>query len=180
MLIDSSIVSFLFSRFLIIFIVIILNSLSDSLPISFSFIWTSVFLPCYFICSISLPSYCFFFFLIYCFWGLLYPGFKESWILSLKKFEFFLPFGFCPPKVGPMVCVSLDYCEICAEFLFVFPLMGKAEKGSNPVCWWFSLYFCFVWCLDRASYTGCYWRLGDARFVLKSFCLCEFSLFDTP
>ena len=121
-----------------------------------------------------------FFFLIYCFWGLLYPGFKESWILSLKKFEFFLPFGFCPPKVGPMVCVSLDYCEICAEFLFVFPLMGKAEKGSNPVCWWFSLYFCFVWCLDRASYTGCYWRLGDARFVLKSFCLCEFSLFDTP
>ena len=30
--------------------------------------------------------------------------------------------------------------------LFVFPLMGKAEWGGNPVCWWFGLYFCFVCC----------------------------------
>ena len=29
--------------------------------------------------------------------------------------------------------------------LFVFPLMGKAEWGGNPVCWWLGLYFCFVW-----------------------------------
>ena len=35
------------------------------------------------------------------------------------------PFGFCSPKVGPVVCVG--YGEICAEFLFVFPLMGKTE-----------------------------------------------------
>ena len=27
--------------------------------------------------------------------------------------------------------------------LLVFPLMGKAEWGGNPVCWWLGLYFCF-------------------------------------
>ena len=43
LLIYSCISSILFSRFLIIFI-IILNSFSRSLPISSSFIWTSVFL----------------------------------------------------------------------------------------------------------------------------------------
>ena len=30
-------------------------------------------------------------------------------------------------KVGPVVCVSFIWGEICAEFLFVFPLVGKAE-----------------------------------------------------
>ena len=48
-----------------------------------------------------------------------FPMLQESWILSLKKVEFFHPFGFCPPKVGPVVCVSFAYGEICAEFLFV-------------------------------------------------------------
>ena len=47
------------------------------------------------LCSISLP---FHFLKNYCVWGLVFPTFKESWILSLKKVEFFLPFGFCPPK----------------------------------------------------------------------------------
>jgi len=41
---------------------------------------------------------------------LLFPGFKV---------EFFLPFGFCPPKVGPVVCVSFLYGEICAGFFNV-------------------------------------------------------------
>ena len=44
LLIDSYIFSILFSSFLIIFIIIILNYFSGSLHISSSFIWTSVFL----------------------------------------------------------------------------------------------------------------------------------------
>ena len=46
LLIESYIFSILFSRFVIIFTIIILNSFSDSLPVSSSFIWTSVFLVC--------------------------------------------------------------------------------------------------------------------------------------
>ena len=49
--------------------------------------------------------------------GLLFPGFKA---------EFFLPFGFCPSKFAPVICVSLVKGEICAEFLFVcFPSDGQ-------------------------------------------------------
>ena len=51
LLIDSCIYSILFSRFWVIFI-IILNSFSGSLPISYSFIWTSSFLVCSFICVV--------------------------------------------------------------------------------------------------------------------------------
>ena len=95
LLIDSYIFSILLSRFLIIF-TIILNYFSGSLPISSSFIWISVFLVCSIICVVFL---CLFIisFLTYCVWGLLYPDFKT---------EFFLPFGFFPPKVGSGVCVS--------------------------------------------------------------------------
>ena len=49
--------------------------------------------------------------------------------------------------------------------LFVFPLMGKAEWGGNPVCWWFGLYFC---CLDEASCTWCYWWLGNAGSCIQA------------
>ena len=52
LLIDSCIFSILFSRFLIIFTIIILNYFSGSLPISSSFIWTSVFLVCSCICVV--------------------------------------------------------------------------------------------------------------------------------
>ena len=51
LLIDSCIVSILFSRFLIIVTIIILNSFPGSLPISSSFILTSVFLVYSFICQ---------------------------------------------------------------------------------------------------------------------------------
>ena len=44
LLIDSSFIPFCFQSFLIIFTIVILNSFSGSLPISSSFIWTSVFL----------------------------------------------------------------------------------------------------------------------------------------
>ena len=95
-------------------------------------------------------------FLTYCVWGLHFPGFRV---------EFFLPFGFCPSKAGLVVCVNFLKGEICAEFLFVcllvFPLMGKAEWGGNPACWWLGLYFYFVCCLDKASCTGYNWWLGD-------------------
>ena len=54
----------LFSRVLI-FTIIILNSFSGSLPISTSFMWTSVFLDYSFICVVFL-CLSFFFFLTYC------------------------------------------------------------------------------------------------------------------
>ena len=56
LLIDSCIFSILLSRFWIIFTIIILNSFSGSLPISSSFIWTSVFLACSFICIVWLDG----------------------------------------------------------------------------------------------------------------------------
>ena len=52
LLIDSCTFSILFSTFLIILTIIILNPFSGSLPISSSFIWTSVFLLCSFICVV--------------------------------------------------------------------------------------------------------------------------------
>ena len=74
------------------------------------------------------------------------------------KVEFFLPFGFFPPKTDTVVCVRfvLSFC------LFVFPLMGMAERGGNHVCRLLGLYFCFVCRLDKASCTGYYLWLGDA------------------
>ena len=81
------------------------------------------------------------------------------------------PLSSSSSKDGPVVCVSFIYGEICAEFLFVclfaFPLMGKAEWGGIPVCWWLGLYFCFVCCLDEVSCTRCYWWLGDAGSYIQ-------------
>ena len=115
------------------------------------------------LCSISLP---FFFFLCYYVWGFLFPGFKGSWILFLKKVEFFLPFGFCPLRlVQWFVWDSYRVRFVLSFCLFVFPPMSKAEWGGNPVCWW--LYFCFVSCLDEASCTGCYWWLGGAKSCIQ-------------
>ena len=50
-----------------------------------SYVWTSFFLVCSFICIVFICLS----FLTCCVWDLLFPGFKESWILSLKKVEFF-------------------------------------------------------------------------------------------
>ena len=81
------------------------------------------------------------------------------------------PLSSSSSKDGPVVCVSFIYGEICAEFLFVclfaFPLMGKAEWGGIPVCWWLGLYVCFVCCLDEVSCTRCYWWLGDAGSYIQ-------------
>ena len=59
----------------------------------------------------------------------------------------------------------LRFCLLVC--LFVFPLMGKAEWGGNPVCWWLGLYFCFVCCLDEVSCTGCNWWLGEVRSCIQ-------------
>ena len=65
LLIDSCIFSLLFLTFWIIFAFIIPTSFSDSLPISSSFIWTSVFLVYSFICIVFLCLFIIFF-LTYC------------------------------------------------------------------------------------------------------------------
>ena len=115
LLIDSCIFSILFWRFLIIFTIIILNYFSGNFPISSSYVWTSVFLVCSFICAVSLCL--FIFFLSYCVLGLFFPGLED-----LKRVEFFLPFGFCPPKVGPVVYVSfvLIGWDLCWVFVCLF------------------------------------------------------------
>jgi len=80
-LIDPCIFSILFSRYLIIFTIIIMNYFSDSLSISSSFFWTLVFLVCSLICVVLL---CLFIK-------------KKKKLLYLRssfpgfKFEFFLP-----------------------------------------------------------------------------------------
>ena len=56
--------------------------------------------------------------------------------------------------------------------LFVFPLMGKAEWGGNPVYWWLGLYFCFVCCLDETSCTGCLLVVGWCRVLYSGGFLC--------
>ena len=45
--------------------------------------------------------------------------------------------------------------------------MGKSDWGGNPVCWWLGLYFCFIYYLDEASCTGCYWWLVDAESCIQ-------------
>ena len=129
LLIDSCIFSIMFSRFLIIFAVIILNYFSGNFPISSSFIWTSVFLVCSFVCAVFICLFIFFF-LSYCVWGLLSPGFKESWILFLKKVEFFLLVSALLSLVQWFVWVSCRVKFVLSFCSFAFPLMGKAEWGG--------------------------------------------------
>ena len=121
LLIESCIFSILFPEFLIIFTIIILNSFSGSLPTSSSFTWTSVFLVYSFICVV-------FFCLFSIFLNLLclrspFPRLQGKLNSFLKKVEFFLPFGFCPPKVGPWFVSASHRVRFVLSFcLFVFPL----------------------------------------------------------
>ena len=62
---------------------------------------------------------------MYCVWGLLFPGFTVA---------FLLPLGFCPPKAGPVVCVSFLSGEVCAEFLFVCLFFLWWARLSEVVC----------------------------------------------
>ena len=76
---------------------------------------------------------------------------SQTWLTASLSLSFTLDWssGLCE------LCIGWDLCWLVC--LFVFPLMGKAEWGGNPVCWWLSLYFYLVCCLDEASCTGCYW-----------------------
>ena len=92
--------------------------------------------------------------------------FEVSFSQASRLNSFF--FCFCPPKVCPVVCVSLYRVRSVLSFcLFAFPLVGKAEWGGHPVCWWFGLYFYFVCCLDEASCIECCWWLDSARSCVK-------------
>ena len=83
---------------------------------------------------------------------------RHDWVTSRTLYSlkvwvlWFGPFGLAK------LCIGWDFCWsfVC---LFVFPLMGKAEWGGNPVSWWFGLYFCVVCCLYEVSCTVCclYW-----------------------
>ena len=93
--------------------------------------------------------------------------------------SFFLLFSSLLWLVQWFVWASYRVRFVLSFCLFVFPLMGKAEWGGTPVCWWLGLYFCFLCSLDDASCTGCYWWLGNAGSsiqVVSSGCV----LTDTP
>ena len=131
---------FVFS--VLILFTIILNSFSGSLPISPSFIWTSVILVCSFISVLFL---CLFINIIiiltYCVWVLLFPVFKVEFFPS-----WFLPsWGWSSVMYKLHIGWDLCWVLVC---LFVFLLMCKAEWGVNPVCWWLGLCFCFACYLD--------------------------------
>ena len=77
-----------------------------------------MFLVCSFICVVFLCLFIIITIFLLTVFEVSFPGFNV---------EFFLPFGFFPPKVGLVVCINFMYGEVSAEFLFVFPLMGKAK-----------------------------------------------------
>jgi len=120
--------SILFSSFLIIFTIIILNSFPGSLPISSSFIWTSVFLVCFFICAVFLCLFIIFLKLIL---------FEVSFPQASRKVEFFPwrrlnSFFLLVSALLSLVqwfVWGLYRVRFVLSFclLFVFPLMGKAE-----------------------------------------------------
>ena len=102
------------------------NIVPGSLPISSSFIWTSVFLVCSFICVVFL---CLFItFLTYYDWGLLFPGFKV-------EFFFFFPFGFCPP--------GWDFCWVYVFLLFHW-WAGLSEVEILSADDWVCIFVLFV------------------------------------
>jgi len=100
LLIDLAFFPFCFQGFYYHYSEFFFRKFTYFLFIYLDFCISSLFLE---LCSISLP-FNYYYYFTYCVWGLLFPGFKESWVLSLKKVEFFLLFGFCPPKVGSPVC----------------------------------------------------------------------------
>ena len=136
-------------------------SYTDQVTVHASFIWTSVFLVCSFICVVFLFLFIIFFFNLLCLkspfprlQGKLNSFLEEGWILS---------FGFCPTKVGPVVCVSfLNRVIFVLNFCLFFSWWARVSEvvilsADDLVC----IFVLFV-CLDEASCTGCYWWLSDA------------------
>ena len=112
LLIDSCIFSILVLKFWIIFIIIILNSFSGSLPMSSSFTWICLFLDCSFTCAVF--PWLFIFFLTYCVWGLLFQGFPDS---SVDK---------------ESICNMRDLCSIPG---LVREIPWRREQLTTPVFW---------------------------------------------
>ena len=97
-----------------------------------SFIWTSVFLVCSFICVVFLCLFIIIFFNLLC---LRSPFLKpQGWILP--------SFWFLPSYVWSNGLCEFGW-DLCWVFVCLFfSLVGKAEWGGNPLYWW--LGFCFV------------------------------------
>ena len=63
---------------------------------------------------------------------------------SWRRLNYFFLLVFAHLRVVQWFVWALYRVRFVLSFcLFVFPLMGKAEWGGTPVCWWLGLYFCF-------------------------------------
>ena len=120
----SCIFSILFPRFWIIFTIITLNSFSGRMPISYSFVWSGVFLRCSFICCVFL---CLLIFLnLLC----LESPFCRLQVRSSHCFWCLAPVG----RVGSVGCVSFlvegtGACVLVDEAGLVF-LVGRTASGG--------------------------------------------------
>ena len=162
--IDSCIFSILFSRFSIIFKLIIPNYFSGNVPISyFLFIYLDLCVSSLFLhlCNISLPFHYYFFKLLclrspfFRLQGKLNFFLEEGWIL--------FSFWFLPSK-----CWSSGLWVSC-RVRFVLSFFSDAQGWVRWYfgCWWLGLHFCFVCCLDEVSCMGCYWWLADAGSYIQ-------------
>ena len=126
----SCIFSILFPRFWIIFTIITLNSFSDRLPLSSSFVWSGGFLPCSFIC-------CVFLYLLILL-NLLCLGsfFCRLQVSSSRCFWCLPPVA----KVGSVGCVGflMEGTGACA----LVDEAGSCLSGGQDCIWW-----CVLGCL---------------------------------
>jgi len=141
--------------------------LSFFLSFFFFYFLTSVFLICSFICAVFLCLL-----IIIIIWVIVFEvSFsqvsRKAGFFPWRKLNcFFLLDSALLRLVQWFVWASYMMLFVLSFCLFVFPMMGKAEWGGKPVCWWLDLYFCLVCCLDEVSCTGFYWRLGGASYCI--------------
>ena len=133
----SCIFSILFPRFCIIFTVIILNSFSGRLLISYSFVRSGGFLPCSFICCV--------FFCLLILLNLLCLGspFLRLQVRSSRCFWCLSPVA----KVGSVGCTGFLLEGTSACVLVVEA--GSCLSGGQIHVWWYVL--------------GCLWTYYDFR-----------------
>ena len=118
------------------------------------------------LCSISLPFH--FFLKVIMFEVAFSQASRKVEFFPWRRLKsFFLMVSVLLRLVQWFVQASYRVRLVLSFCLFVFPLIGKAEWGGNPVCWWRHLYFCFACCLDEASCTRCYWWLGEAGSCIQ-------------
>ena len=146
LLIGTCIFSILFSRFLIICNIIILNSFSGSLPISTSFIQTSVFLVCSYICVAYLCLFIIFFFKL--------TVFEVSFSQVSGLNSFFLLDSALLRLVQWFVYTSYRVRFVLSFCLLFFLWWARLSEGvilsaGDLVC-------IVVYCWDEVSCTGCY------------------------